>query len=155
MATKSKSTDTKRTDSDYVQMYYEYQYDRISKHEDNRLTLTNYVLTISTLAFTFGYQNATQLTIINGIGLPVIVILLNIFALLYIERTKEFMDVHQDRARVILKLYAPELQRLNEEHIWRKGNFLHTKRGMHKGIHYLLVLVALMPLGLYIYQTIS
>ncbi len=86
MASRTRNTKSIQTDADYVRMYYEHQYDRIAKHEDSRLTITNYVLTMSALAFTFGYPNVTQLTIINGIVLPVIVILVNIFALLYIER---------------------------------------------------------------------
>jgi len=148
------ATKTKPVDDNYVRMYFEHQYDRMAKHEDNRLAITNYVLTVSALAFTFGYQNATQITIITGIGLPVIVMLVNIFAILYIERTAEFMNVHQDRARTLLEIYAPELQKINQKHIWRKGNFLRTKRGMQKGIHFLLILVALIPVGVYLYQFI-
>ena len=154
MATKTKNTDMKQTDVEYIRMYYEHQYDRMAKHEDNRLTITNYVLTVSALTFTFGYQNADQLTAINGIGLPVIVILFNIFAILYIERSAEFMNVHQDRARAILELYAPDLQRLSEKHTWRKGNFLRTNRGMQKGIHFLIILVAITPIIVYLNQFI-
>ena len=77
------TTKTNSVDDNYVRMYYEHQYDRMAKHDDTRLAITNYVLTVSALAFTFGYQNATQLTIITGIGLPVIVMLVNMFAILY------------------------------------------------------------------------
>ena len=77
----------KQTKDEFVRMYYEHQYDRLAKHESYRLTLTNYVLTISALVFTFGYQNTTQLTVINGIGLPLIIIIANIFAIGYIDRT--------------------------------------------------------------------
>ena len=148
------ATKTKSVDDNYVRMHYEHQYDQIAKHEDNRLTITNYVLTMSALAFTFGYQNATQLTIINGIGLPVFVMLANIFAIFYIERAAELIGVHQDRARAILEIYAPELQKLNENHPWRKGSFLRTKRGMQKGIHFLIILVTLIPVAVYLYQFI-
>ena len=145
---------TKSVDDNYVRMYYEHQYDRIGKHEDNRLTITNYILTMSALAFTFGYQNATQLTIINGIGLPVFVMLVNMFSILYIERTAQLVNLHQDRAHAILETYAPELLKINEKHVWRRSSFLHTKRGMQKGIHFLIILVALIPVVVYLYQFI-
>ncbi|MBN1449747.1 MAG: hypothetical protein JW963_01935 [Anaerolineales bacterium] len=154
MAQKIKSTKTEQNDADFVRMYYEHQYDTMTKHEDNRLAMTNYVLTVSALAFTFGYQNAAQISIITGIGLPTIIILVNIFAILYIERTADFMKVHQDRARAILEIYAPELKKINEKLTWRKGNFLRTKRGMQKGIHFLLILVALIPVAVYLLQFI-
>lgn len=155
MATKPKSVSANGTDFEYIRMYYEHQYERVAKNEESRLTITNYVLTVSALAFTFGYQNTAQLTIINGIGLPLIVLLVNIFALLYIERTTEFAKAHQDRARAILEVYAPELYELNQKYTWRKGNFLRTKRGMQKGIHFLLILVAFMPIAIYIYQFVK
>ena len=42
---------------DYVRMYYEHQYDRVKKHEDQALTISNIVLTISALIITFGLNN--------------------------------------------------------------------------------------------------
>jgi len=155
MASRSKSTKPIHADADFVRAYYEHQNDRITKHEDNRLSMTNYVITVSALAFTFGYQNTTQLTIITGIGLPVIIILANTFAILYIERTAEFMRAHQDRAHAILELYAPELKELNDKHTWRKGNFIRTKRGMQKALHFLLILVAFIPVAVFLYQVIT
>ena len=154
MAPRTKDTKLKPTDADFVRMYYEHQNDRVTKHEDNRLAMTNYVLTVSALAFTFGYQNIGSLTIITGIGLPLIIMLVNIFAVLYIERTAELIHTHQDRAHAILAIYAPELQELNEKHVSRKGNLLRTKRGMQKAIHLLLILVALIPVTVFLYHVI-
>jgi hypothetical protein len=48
------ATRTKPVNENYVQMYYEHQYDSVEKLEAAKLTITNYVLTISALVFTFG-----------------------------------------------------------------------------------------------------
>jgi hypothetical protein len=131
-------------------MYYEHQYDRLAKHESYRLTISNYVLTISAAVFTFGYKDITRLTLITGIGLPLIIIIANAFAILYIDRTKVFISVHQDRAREILSRYAPELKAVDGIYKWPKGGFLQIEKGLHQ----LLILAVLIPLGIYLYQTI-
>ncbi len=144
----------KQTKDEFVRMYYEHQYDRLAKHESYRLTLTNYVLTISALVFTFGYQNTTQLTVINGIGLPLIIIIANIFAIGYIDRTMDFMNTHQNRAREVLNRYAPELSEINALHTWRKSGFIRSRIRIEKGIHQLLILIACIPFVIFIYQVI-
>jgi hypothetical protein len=142
----------KTVDENYVRMYYEHQYARMSKQEESQATITNFVLTISALAFTFGYQNASQLNVINGVGLPVIIMLANLFAILYINRASEFMKVHQDRARETLKVYAPALKEINDSIKWSRSGFLGSRQRLQKAIHVLLILTALIPIAVYIYQ---
>ncbi len=154
MSTKNKKVTLDKTDPDFVRMYYEHQYDRLAKHENYRLTLTNYVLTISALVFTFGYQNTTQLTVINGIGLPLIIIVANVFAVGYVDRTIDFTNAHQNRAREVLKRYAPELIEINNTHTWRKSGLLRNRRTIEKGIHRLLILIACIPLVIFTYQVL-
>ena len=148
------ATKKKPTEENFIRMYYEHQYDRLAKHESYRLTLTNYVLTISALVFTFGYQNTNQLTIINGIGLPLIIIVANIFAMGYIDRTVDFTNAHQNRAREVLNRYAPELSEINEKHTWRKSGLIRSRRRIEKGIHQLLILIACIPFIIFVYQVI-
>jgi len=144
----------RQTKDEFVRMYYEHQYDRLAKHENYRLTLTNYVLTISALVFTFGYQNASQLTMINGIVLPLIIVVANVFAMGYIDRTVDFTNAHQNRAREVLKRYASELIEINEMHTWRKSGVIRSRRRIEKGIHQLLILIACVPFVIFIYQVI-
>ena len=143
-----------RTKDEYVKMYYEHQYDRLAKHENYRLTLTNYVLTISALVFTFGYQNTAQLTMINGVALPLIIVIANVFAIGYIDRTIDFTNAHQNRAREVLKRYAPELIEINETHSWRRSGLIRSRIRIEKGIHRLLILVGCIPAIVFIYQVI-
>lgn len=134
-------------------MYYEHQYDRIEKNENHRLTISNYVLTLSALAFTFGFQNASQLTIVNGLGLPIVIIIANVSAISNISYTAKFIDVHRNRAHEILKRYAPELSKVDETHNLDNG-LLKKRRKVEKGIHQLLIFVSIVPIGVFLYQTI-
>ena len=138
------------TNENFVRMYYDHQYDRLAKHESYGLTITSYVLTISAAVFTFGYKDVMQLTLVNGIGLPLIIIIANVFAILYLDHTKDFISVHQDRAREIVSRYAPELKEINDMYKWPKGGFLRIEKGLHQ----LLTLVAFILLVIYFYQTI-
>lgn len=144
----------KSTQENYVRMFYGHQYDRIGKEEGYRLTITNYVLTVSALAFTFGYQNASQLTFMNGIGLPLIILVVNLFAMIYINRTSEVINAQKKRAREILTRCAPELNEVNQMYDWREKGRLGGQRGIQKGLHILLILIALIPVVIYFSQTL-
>jgi hypothetical protein len=141
------------TDLDFVRMYYLHQYDRVEKNESQRQTITNLVLSLSGLAFAFGFKDFVQPTIITGIALPLLIIGANLFALLYIDRSVEFIDTHRKRAHEILLRYAPELREIDEQHKFKAG-LQNSRKRIEKGIHQLLILISLIPLGLYIYQTI-
>jgi hypothetical protein len=105
---------------EFVRMYYEHQYGRMAELEQHRLTITNIVITLSLLAFTFGFGDITKLTVINGVGLPIVVILSNIFAIAYIHQASGFMDIHGKRARKALEIYAQELNQINAAIPWPK-----------------------------------
>jgi hypothetical protein len=144
---------TKPTDDEFVRMYYEHQHERVAKLEESRLTITNYVLALSALVFTFGYQNVADLSPINGITLPLIIIIANYFPMRYIDRSTDFIRVHKDRARTILKKYAPELGALNEDITWPKSSgFLGSRKRLQKAIHGIVMLTALIPMALFLYQ---
>lgn|SRR5690554_1340941 len=134
-------------------MYYEHQYDRVAKLEEARATMTNYVLTLSAIMFTFGYQNATELSPVNGIVLPLIIIVANYFPLKYIDRNTYFADVHKKRARTILKKYAPELGVLIETISWPKhGGMWQKRQRLEKTVHLMLMFIAILPIMLFLYQ---
>jgi hypothetical protein len=143
-------TKKKTTDLDFVRLYYQHQYDRVEKNENQRQTATNYVLSLSSLAFTFGFKDFVQLTLISGIGLPLLIIGANAFALLYIDRSVDFIDTHRKRAHEILERYAPELREIEEKYPFRSG--LQNRKKFEQGIHQLLILIALIPIVLFLYQ---
>lgn len=141
----------RESDSDLIRMYYEHQYDRIERNENHRQTISNYVISLSVLAFTFGFQNGGQFTTINGIGLPLIIIIANVTAIFNIGYTAAFIDIHRNRAHEVLKRHAPELSKIDEVHNFNIG-LISRRRWIEKTIHTLLIVLSLMPLVLYLYQ---
>ena len=146
---------TKLPSDDFVRTFYDHQYERMKALEEQRLSVTNYVLTVSALALTFGFQGGLSLTIINGVGLPLIIIFVNIFAIVYISRSAKFIHMHQKRAREVLRDFAPVLDAYNEKIEWPRKSILGGRTRLQQWIHVLLVLTALIPVGVFIYQIIA
>ncbi len=141
----------KQVDSEYVRMYYEHQYERIEKDVNQRLSMQNFMLTLSALAFTFGYQNNSNLTIMNGLGLPVIIIAANTTALLNIKYTTQYIDVHRERAHEALKRYASELIEIDVKHNF-DAHLLKHSRNVEKALHQMLIVIAFVPLSTFLFQ---
>lgn len=142
----------KKPSDEFVRTYYDHQYERMKALEEQRLSITNYVLTASALAFTFGFQNGLSLTVLNGIGLPLFIIFINLFAIVYISRSARFIHMHQKRAREILRDYAPVLDKYNDKFEWPQKGILGGRTRLQQWIHILLVFTALIPAGVFIYQ---
>lgn len=115
MTTKTKGSKLKKTDGDYVRMYYEHQYDRVAKLENLRLLITNVVITLSVASFTFSFANSQPLNIMNGVVLPVILIVSNFFAIIYIVMTLEVIKMHVNRANIVLRQFASALSAINDK----------------------------------------
>ena len=63
-------------------MYHQLQYDRIAQLEQQRLMITNFVIGLSIISFSFAFSDINKLNIINAVGLPIVIIISNIFAML-------------------------------------------------------------------------
>jgi hypothetical protein len=84
--------------------------------------------------------------------LPIIIGAANYFAMKYIDRTSEFMGIHKNRARELLGSYAPELRSLNDGVVWKERGYWGSIRNLQKAIHAMVMLTALVPLALFLYQ---
>lgn len=152
MRNESDAKEEKKVLAEYVHMYYEHQYDRMAKLEEQRLTITNVVITLSIVAFTFGFSNSQNLTEIVGIGLPAVMVASNLFAIVYIVRSADFIGTHRRRAKRILELYAQELHELDESIQW--PHRLWARWRIQVLIHILLILAALFPAYVYLRSVI-
>ncbi|MDM8530456.1 hypothetical protein QUF63_04740 [Anaerolineales bacterium HSG25] len=144
---------TPQLDLDNFRMYHRLQYDRISQLEQQRLTMTNLVIVISTFSFTFGFAEPGKLNFASAIGLPIIIIISNSFALMYSHRSREFIKMHQRRAEEARKLYALEFNDINKKVGKRNSNkdpFNRTKLQIY--LHILLMTIALLPMAVYLQQ---
>jgi hypothetical protein len=143
---------TKPVDDNYVRMYYEHQYDRMKAIEGYRWSLTSVIVSLSVIAFTFGFQGQTGLTIINGLMLPTLIITLNLFAVLYVARTHVYVLMHQKRAKDVLAHHAKELLDLDSKHPRPRGLFGLGLSRIQLIIHIILIIPSLMPLVAYLLQ---
>jgi hypothetical protein len=135
---------------EFVRMYYEHQYDRMAKLEEQGLTISNIVITINVVAFTFGFTNVKDLNIITGLGLPLMMIISNFFAIIYIWCSSIFIRFHQARSKRVIENYAPALFKIDKEYRnpWRSA--LGKRREIQLAIHILLILIAYIPAYVYL-----
>ncbi len=138
----------RKVSTEYVRMYYEHQYDRMAKLEEQRLMITSVVITISTVAFTFGFSNIQDLTALNGLGLPAVMVLSNLLAIAYIVHSADVIRAHGERAKKVLAFYAQDLYQLDKSIQWSRR--LPERWKTQLFIHIILILTALFPVYIYL-----
>jgi hypothetical protein len=131
----------------FAQTYYLHQYQRFATHEQQQLTLSNIVIGVSTIAFTFGFSGSQSVNLLNGVGLPIIVITINIYAILYYRKTGEFIKTHRKRAKRVLKDYAEPVYNIDQEIKWEGPS---PDWRFFSAIHVFMILVTLLPISLYL-----
>jgi hypothetical protein len=144
----------KPSDLEYVRMYYEHQYDRIGKNEDQALTISNFMLTISALIVTFGFNNHQSFGSILVLFLPVVIVITNLFAILFIAENAKWIKLHRTRAQRVIENYAPELHKLNKE-IARPHDKGISRKGIQNLIHYLFIFLGVIMLVILILQSLG
>ncbi len=148
------SNQNKQNVSDeFALLYYQHQYNRFNKIESGNMTLTNIVITISIGAFIFGFKDL-QLTLINGVMLPFLVVLVNLFAIGYTKRGYIHMEIHRDRAHHILRCFAQQLYDYDKSsqapRPFRKG-----RTWIQTLLNSLFIFVALIPIIIYLYGLLN
>jgi hypothetical protein len=149
MAKKTKTTKTDVPDGDYIRMYYEHQYDRVGKLESMRLSITNVVITLSVASFTFVFSNDQPLNILSGVVLPVILIVSNIFAVVYIFMSLKVIRSHVNRARIVLSEFASPLIKINDQERPPKWTDKFNIAVNQIFFHILLIVLSSVPIWLY------
>ncbi|MGB3519300.1 MAG: hypothetical protein WBA43_22810 [Elainellaceae cyanobacterium] len=136
--------------SDFVVMYYQHQYDRVAKLEEQGLNLTNVVMTFSVVAFTFGFDKNQGSTIVTGIVLPLTMIASNIFAITYLISAGDWIETHRSRAEHVLELFAEDIYRLDRELFRKRRIRFWGRRRTQLFIHGLLMGIAVVPILVYL-----
>ena len=128
---------------EYVKMYYEHQYDRMAKQEEQRHSVTNVVVGLSILAFTFGFNSGETSNIALSIILPLAVAIANLIAVVYMHTTIKWINVHRRRAKRTLETYAPELYKLDQSFpIVFKGRIKLSRWRLQRLLHVILVILS-------------
>lgn len=134
---------------DYVRMFFEHQYERIKKHEDQALVISNIVLTISALVLTFGLNNRTSFGSILIIFLPIMILVANVFAILFVRDENEWIEERLMKAKKILDIYAPELSSIEfEPLVYHRENYIERGK-FQRMVHTLFIILAIILLILF------
>ena len=142
-----KTGKTKPSKREDVRMYYLQQSDRITKLEEQRLTLTNIVITINVVSLTFGFSDIDNLNAVNGLGLPIVMIVSNLFAVSYIIRSAKLIKRHHGLAYAALEVIANDLHKRDNLKEWPTG---WSRKRIQYLLHILLAFTAVIPMMLYI-----
>lgn len=141
-----KNITIEKEDIEYLKAYHELQYERIDKLEGQRFNFANLILTLSTFALTFGYKDAS-IQLENGVQkaiIPLLLIVSNIVAIIYINKTRAFIKMHQERAETARELYAPVLNQINNKVKKVDSNKdLFKRSNLHVYLHALFILIAI------------
>jgi len=94
--------------------YYQLQYQRIAQHESGRLQVSNFVVAASVVAL-----GILALPIGNvclaAYGVPLSVVAVNSFAIIYATRSRHWVKLHQARAAKVLERLSPSLKELQTQ----------------------------------------
>jgi hypothetical protein len=142
MAEKKKNTNLGDVPQEILANYYNHQYDRMGKLEEQRLAITNITITLSVLSFTFGFNIEGAFSRIVGFALLSVMLLANIFAAAYIVRTDSWIKTHELRAKGILKKNFIALWKFDQETHDDYGRWAVSRWQIQLMLHVLLSLVA-------------
>ena len=135
-------------DPSYVRMYYEHQYDRIKKNEDQAMNISNIVFTVTAVILTFGLSDKQSFNPTLILFLPIVIIIANVTAILYMRENTRWIRAHQRRAKRILEIYTPELFSLDKETSAPPIKATLDRSNTQYLIHTLFIVIALILLTL-------
>ncbi|KAA9338842.1 hypothetical protein [Adhaeribacter soli] len=93
-------------------MFYLLQFDRIDKLETKRENFCNYVLTISSAIYVAGFAFLEKLDFENLYILACFVILINFASILFVWKTRPWVKLHQERAKLASEKYSKKLLKI-------------------------------------------
>jgi hypothetical protein len=108
------------------------------------------VITLSIVAFMFGFDSGQGVTAITGIGLPFVMVVANIFAIVYVGRSQSWIRTHRLRAKRVLEVYAEDLYQLDRTTSARHRPWTLGRWRIQRLLHILLIVAALIPSVVYL-----
>jgi hypothetical protein len=139
---------------EYVRMYFEHQYDRMAKLEGQAMTITNVVVTLTVVAFTFGFGDLKESKAGAIISLSCAVVLSNLFAIFYTVLTTNWIRTHRLRAKRVLEKYMNDLYEIDKTVLVSyKYNFMGVGRRKIQIILHVLLAIASAIIPLIVYFT--
>jgi hypothetical protein len=151
MPAKAKDLPGNQSVTDYVSMYYQNQYDRIAKLETLRSSITAVITTLTVGTFAFTFSGTQPLNVITGVLLPIILIISNLFAILYIAITYQTITAHLRRANKVLRQYAPGLSEISKNEPTPPWTNKFSLAHGQLLFHLLLIVLSALPIWMYFF----
>lgn len=128
-------------------MYHQLQYDRIDKLESKRETFSNLVITVSAGIYLIGFDEITNLNIVTGMCLPIMVIVVNLASIMFANRSRAFVKMHQNRAKMARATYAPQLNDINSK-VYKldSSKDAFRRNRIYKYLHVSIIVIALLSI---------
>lgn len=95
--------------TDLSKEYYKLQYERIAQHEGRRMQFSNLSIVTSSAIITIGIRLDCGEAFGISILVSILLVAINVSAILFIGKSREWVKFHQRRAGKILEEYNPDL----------------------------------------------
>lgn len=140
------------TDELLLKEYYKLQYDRISQHENRRMQFSNIAIVISSGIITIGIKLNCDQAFAISILIAILLIAINVSAIQFIDKSKEWINFHQERATKIMETYALELYEIiksidKPDSIKDNNSLINIQKHLHQSI---ILLALIYPLIIYL-----
>ena len=143
MAPEDQDSVLKDVPLDLLVAYYEHQYDRIKQQEDQRFTITNIIVGISAIVFTFGFDKTAAFSMQTGYALLATVIVVNLFAIAFIIKSESWIDTHRKRAKGVLAARSQELLKFDRDTHGRIIRAIPGRWSIQVYLHVILMIIAI------------
>lgn len=123
-----------------IREYTSIQYDRIDQLQAQRFNFSNLILGLSGAALAFSYPDQFSPDTQNPVQqflIPIFLILANLFAIVFIFKTRRYIKMHQKRANIAREQFGPLLNEINNkanEAIWP------SKKKKLKGLKFIRII---------------
>jgi Mn2+/Fe2+ NRAMP family transporter len=137
----------KKFEAENFRLFYQIQYDRIDKLETKRENFCNYIITISSAIIILGLNSSKEitLTLLSKNLLFLFLITLNILVIIFINKTRLWVNMHQARAKEACDRYAKEFNDIKELIEKPESNDdIFRRSRIYSYVHSLIILLAIL-----------
>ena len=107
--------ENKKINQENFRNLHSLQYDRIGKLENQENYISSFVTGLSTITIIFSFTEKSLDPKLKYVILPLIFCLANFVAILYIQKTRKFIKIHQKRAKKMREKFSPDVQEQYDE----------------------------------------
>ncbi len=141
----SKKKKTRKFDSENFRLFYQIQYDRIDKLESKRENFCNYIITLSAAVLAFGLAKPNEISNVDKNLILGFIVLVNVLVIIFIDRTRLWVKMHQKRAELASEKHASEFNEIkdsigkaeSDKDIFRRSR-------IYSYVHGLLILICIL-----------